>query len=266
MKNIGILITVAIAIIGGTWVVNQGINDALIENLKLTIRANENDIAKLKEKIPGTIFISEKEKKKISPELQERFIEAEKRKNEIIKKIVLVQADIFDPSSEISSLANLLKSSNKDERRNAIVGFFEIKNPNTALYLSDYFFSHQGETTSGYMPSIMEWIKLFDNFGLDEGLLFCINLIKEGDYFNSRTGYRELNYKVLSGIDISKFESELKSIALMSKDPLKRTWAKTIQNNSDEIKKNASIVKDRRSLFNILLDIEKLLQDKQKGE
>ena len=254
------VITVLSIVASAVWIVNQKINDNVISVHKLTISQLEKEINK---KSNSEIFISEAEKNKLSPELKDKLIEAEKTKNEILGKIVLKSMEVLDPSSEIKELADLLNSTDEEDRQKAITGFFEIKNPSTSLYLSEYFFSYQDEATKAHNPSIREWIWLFEKFGSEEGILFCINLMKEGDFFNSKVGYESLNEKVLGGEDISKFENELKSIALMSEDTLKRTWAKKILNNKKKINEDPSAKADTRSMFRVLLDIEKLLLEKQ---
>ena len=255
-KDVGILITIAFAIVAATWTINQQINSNLIVSL-------EKEIAKFKENSNGQIFISDNDKGKLTPKLKNELLEAEKRKNEIISQLLLNQSEVFKPSNEIKSLMNLLESKNREDHLKSITGFFEIQEPTTALYLSNYFFSNQEEATSGYMPSISEWIRLFDSFGNDEGTLFCINLMKDGEYFNAKIGYENLNSKVSMGDNIQKYENEFKSIALMSKDALKRTWAKKILNNYENIKKNPTNTKDNRTMIQILLDIEKHVQKKK---
>ena len=113
------------------------------------------------------------------------------------------------------------------------------------------------------MPHILDWIRLFEGFGENEGTLFCINLMNDGEYFNARVGFEKLNDKILMGADIPRFENELKSIALMSKDTLKRTWAKKLLRNYEEVKQNPPDEKTNRSIKRMLLDIEKLILSKE---
>lgn len=149
----------------------------------------------------------------------------------------------------------------KKDRQKGLLGFHEIRYEGSSLLLSEYFFSYQEEATSGYNPSIREWILLFDDFGIDEGSLFCINLIKEGNGFNSMVGYEYLKEKVESGRDIAKYSNELKKIALTSRDPLKRTWAKILLKSQDHVKNHPKRLKENRSLFRVLLDVESFLHE-----
>jgi hypothetical protein len=213
------------------------------------------------------IFISPEIKEKVSPAIREEFEKSKEIQQKIIREIVTLDKDAFDPKSEISELAKLLKSNDIKDRKKAVTGFHDIREPSTSLFLSDYFFSHQKEATEGYMPSIVEWIRLFFDFSKSEGITFCINLIRHEDEFQSRIAYGELVAVVQSGHDMSPYTTELSSMALNSNDALRRTWSKFILKSISEIKKtpqnksdSLSIKSDSRSMFRTILDIEEYLK------
>ncbi len=251
------------AVAGGTYTFTTAILDDRVNALQESVKIKEEKINQLQQQRRSDvdIFIPESIKEIADPKLIEDIKEAERNQKEITRRIIAIEPKTFDPSSEINELAKLLKSEDKDKRKNAILGFHEIRSKNASLFLSEYFFSHQDEATVGGMPSITQWIWLFEDFGIDEGTLFCINLIKEGDDFNSRTGYEELKERVESGRDISLYVDELKKMAIGSPEPLKRTWAKIILKIFDEVKENPKATKDNRSLFRVLLDIEKYVRE-----
>lgn len=188
-------------------------------------------------------------------EIAEEANNLERRRNELLNQVSSHIIQSLDPKSEVISLANLLSDSNPENQKKAIRGLFEIDDERSMLVLWRYFFENEEKATSGLSPSIYEWIRMMDDFGENDGIKFCIELIKSQDEHQSRVAFEQLKEWIYEGRNISEISGELNFLAMNSEDPLVRTRAKLLLNTSEKVEKQDEY-KDTRSLFRVLYDIE----------
>lgn len=257
---------ICVTCIGGTYQFTRSQLGDHIESLNERIKAKDEKIVELtqKAKAPAPLAaldIPTSLEQKLSPEIKQEVKEVETKRAEVIAKILAADATVFSPLSEVASLAKLLNSTAKEDRIKAVLGFHEIRDKSTGLYLSEYFFSHQEEATSGLMPSIGKWIRLFENFGESAGLSFKLNLMQRGSDFDARVAYeRLLDLVVDKEMDIASIESDLRMMAITASNPLHRTWAKVLISKNEERKLDQTRGScDRRSILGVLLDVEDYL-------
>lgn len=265
-----------VVIVAGTYTIAKFLNkshlealkeriitkDEKINDLEKTIEVQEANIQEAPKRelvVPSTIA------EKLPGDLRSKF---EQKKKELYEIIVVIQQNtenLFDPNSEIGNLSEMLKSEDVDIRKQGAKGLFSLNNENVLSLLSAYFFLHEDEATQAHLPSISEWLQHFDSLNCDSAISFCINLIKNGKGFNAEVAYKWLinrawginyNYE-----EIKPYYQELKGIALTNVSALRRTWVKKLIEFYDSVKDKQINACDQRTIFNIILDIEKYLKE-----
>lgn len=161
----------------------------------------------------------------------------------------------MDPKSEIIHLSDLLSDSSSENQEKAVRGLFEIGDEKGMLVLWNYFFENPERATSPFVASVIEWIWKMKAFGEEDGIRFCIELIKLRHGFYSQVAFEQLQQWIYEGTDISKFSDGLKVLAINSKDPLVRARAKLLLDTKQKVEKEG-YQRDARSIPGILLDIE----------
>lgn len=181
--------------------------------------------------------------------------ELEKKRNNLINQVSSQISQSLDPKSEIITLSNMLNDKNPDNQKRAIRGLFEIGNERALIVLWKYFFANPDMATSGYSPSISEWIWMMEEINIKDGINFCMELMKLKNEFYSRVGFEHLQDWINEGENFSDYTTELKSLAINSLDPLVRTRAKLLLQTKQKVEKEGKHL-ENRSLFRVLLDVE----------
>lgn len=269
-----IIVAVAIGMYSLTKYLNKQVIDALLqriqskderlEELSSTIKTLELKEQQQNPEHNKDLILPETTKGKLPIELVNKY---ERKQQELHEIIIIIQNEnenIFEPNSEISNLATMLKQGDQETRKQGVQGLLELRDENVTTLLLTYFFLHEEEATKGYLPSIGEWIRHFDSIKKDTAISFCINLIKNGENFNARCAYEWLlNNNTSSNNccdDMQPYMNELKAIAINHNDTLRRTWAKKLLEIYEFLLEHKDINIESRGLYQLVSDIEEYLK------
>ena len=265
-----IVVAVSIGVYTFTKYLNKQVVDAFqqrlnakdekLEDLKKQLEQYQTDI---KNENIKDLVLPNATKENLPIELINKY---EQKRNELNDIIVIIQnasSNIFEPNSEISNLAELLKQDDTNARKNGVKGLLELRDDNITSLLLSYFFLHEKEATIGIL-TIGEWIRHFDSISKDTCISFCLNLIKNGENFNAQCAYEWLlnnhcqhNYGYE---DLKPYIQELKVMAINHNEPLRRTWAKKLIEIYEFLKDFPGLNLKQRGMYQIVLDIESYLK------
>ena len=242
-------------------------NKELIKELR--VEKNKTNDVNLKANFNKTNIIPEVVLNQESgPELKKlalRISDLEKERANLLSRFADQSIDKFNPKGEVSKLIIQLNSSKQEMRLSAVKGLFNLKDKQTFSSLVAYFHKYPEEATRS--ESIVDWIWFL--FDLDEiaGTEFAIQLL-ESDISNySEIAYQKLEREIKSKKAAESAVPLLRSIALQSSSSLSRTRAKILLRTIERRIKEKYFSKDHdeRSLFRVLLDIEKLIKNMTKS-
>ena len=198
--------------------------------------------------------------KKLSEEI--KFLE--KQKEFLLKNLEEMSILSIDPRSEVGELSKQLSTVDDGKGKAKIINtLFALGDPITFQVLWSYFFKNPESVTTGHMPGIIQWIWLFDSMNPDYGTDFCIELVKGGSEFNGETAFQELDKRIREGRKLkAKQLLDIKQIALTSGDATVRMKMKMLLSSIERFKTEKP--RDSRSMFQVVLDIERKLNKSRK--
>ncbi|ANQ48600.1 hypothetical protein MY04_1223 [Flammeovirga sp. MY04] len=198
------------------------------------------------------------EKEDDSPELDKlksRIAILEQERNELLNELVEKSYNTLDPNSELITLLNELKSDSADIRIRGVNGLFILREPKSINALVNYYFDHNKEARR--VETEIRWITLIRRMNDEAGLEFAIEIMKYNDDYISRWGYDYLYEYIRDKQVMNILIKKLNPVALNHQNSLVRTRAKKLIKNYDDIISGKIELPDNRSLYGILLDIEK---------
>jgi len=223
----------------------------------VTINSNLND------PIPSTsqILSSDKESPDIK-DLKNKITLLENERNDLLNELIEKSYNNLDPNSELSVLIKELKSDSADLRKNAAIGLFILKDSKSINALINFYFSHNEEARR--IEPEFRWIRLIKNMNNESGLDFAIEIMKNEEDYISRWGYDFLLEDMRDKQSMELLIKKLNPIALNHQNSLVRTRAKKLINNYKLYIDGEQELPDNRSLFQVLLDIEKKVNKLEK--
>jgi hypothetical protein len=197
--------------------------------------------------------------------LVQKIQELESEKTSLVSKLSIQSQDALDPKSEVASLARQIKDSLKTNRIKALEGLFAIKDSSTLPILLSYYRKDPREATSSMETPIWKWFNVIWSIDDNEALKFMVEVLCSSDQFQSESAYDDL-YN-LPDVKYIKFVTpRLKEVALSNSDIMVRTRSKILLQHYQKQKQKDYRSEERRSIFQVLLDIEsdvKKIRDKK---
>lgn len=94
--------------IGATYTLTNQLFDNRVEVLNEKLKSKNDTIKQMqeanKQQEKPTIFVSDTIKEKIDLKLKEEIQKSEQKQRELLKQIVSLESDVFEPNSELSEL------------------------------------------------------------------------------------------------------------------------------------------------------------------
>lgn len=189
--------------------------------------------------------------------LLRKIEQLQKEKDNLYKEYIKISYTNLNPKSELSQLIKELNSKDEDIVEKAIEGLFLLKDSLSVQVLQDYYFENI-EALSSYSTTL-DWINLMWDINYDIGIDFTVKLFTNSDQAISDVAFWYFDKNIVGKKLMTKISNELKPIAMTNKSSFVRTRAKYIITEYEKRMNNES-VKDR-SMYEILLDIEKAIKD-----
>lgn len=274
LKTIVIVIFTTITIVGGSVFTivklsmddkNSALEFSVSEKTKV-IEEQKGQITQLKKSkkltypIPSTPnYIAQNNEDDEIVKLKEKVNQLENERNEILNELINKSYNNLDPKSELSILINELSSDSLELRKKALEGLFILKDPKSINALLAYYFNNINEATK--FKYYLDWIDLITELNKDAGQDFVIEMLKSDDDYMSRWAYKYFLEDIQTKDEMKEIIIKLNPIALNNPNTLIRTRAKTIISNFNKIIETNEKIPDNRSLFRVLLDIEKKIDN-----
>jgi len=274
LKTIAIVIFTTVTIVAGSvfTVVKLSMDDknsalefSVSEKMKV-IEEQKGQITQLKISkkliyaIPSTPkYIAQNNEDDEIVKLKEKVNQLENERNAILNELINKSYTNLDPKSELSILINELSSDSLGLRKKALEGLFILKDPKSINALLAYYFNNIKEAIQ--FKYYTDWIDLITDLNKDAGQDFVIEMLKNDDDFMSRWAYKYFLEDIQTKEEMKEINIKLNPIALNSPNTLTRTRAKTIISGFNRILETNEKIPDNRSLFRVLLDIEKKIDN-----
>ncbi len=274
LKTIVIVLFFTITVVGGAVYTivrlsmddkNSALEFSISEKTK-KLKEQKDEILRLKESgnltypIQSTTdYIAEGTENKEIIELKEKVIQLENERNIILNELVLKTYENLDPNSELSTLIKELSSDSYEIRSKAIEGLFIIKDPKSINALLAYFFKDSKEATN--IKYYNDWINLITTLDKNAGNDFVIEMLKSDDKYMSHWGYDYFLDDMENKEEMKELIIKLQPIAINHANTLTRTRAKKIISEYTKVIENNEALPDNRSMFRVILDIEKKIDD-----
>lgn len=274
LKTIAIVIFTTITIVGGSVFTivklsmddkNSALEYSVSEKANI-IEEQKYEITQLKKSnnltypIPSTPnYITQGNEDDEIIKLKEKVNQLENERNVILNELIKKSYDNLDPKSELSILINELSSDSLELRKKALEGLFILKDPKSINALLAYYFDNIDEALRfKYYPY---WIELITELNKEAGQDLAIEMLKSDDDYMSLFAYRYFLEDIQTKDEMDEVIIKLNPIALNNPNTLTRTRAKTIISNFNRIIETNEKIPDNRSLFRVLLDIEKKIDN-----
>ncbi|MBN1113273.1 MAG: hypothetical protein JXA53_10220 [Bacteroidales bacterium] len=194
--------------------------------------------------------------------LKSRIALLEKERNDLLNELVEKTYNNLEPTSELATLINELKSDSTEIRERGAKGLFILREPKSINALINYYFDYNGEARR--IEPEFRWIRLIRRMNNEAGLEFAIEIMKYDDDYISRWGYDYLYDDIRDKQAMELLVKKLNPVALNHQNSLVRTRAKKLINNYNDFINGKIELPENRSLFGILLDIEKKVDELKK--
>lgn len=148
-----------------------------------------------------------------------------------------------------------MSSDLKTKRKKALEGLFILKDPKSINALLAYYFNNPEEANDfKYYP---DWIEMISELNKEAGQDFAIEMLKSENDYMSFWGYSFFLEDIKSKDEMKQLISKLNPITINNSNVLTRTRAKYIIADYTNRLKNKDEIYDNRSMFRVILDIEK---------
>jgi len=194
--------------------------------------------------------------------LKSRIALLEKERNDLLNELVEKTYNNLEPTSELATLINELKSDSNEIRERGAKGLFILREPKSINALINYYFDYNREARR--IEPEFRWIRLIRRMNNEAGLEFAIEIMKYDDDYISRWGYDYLYDDIRDKQAMELLVKKLNPVALNHQNSLVRTRAKKLINNYNDFINGKIELPENRSLFGILLDIEKKVDELKK--
>ena len=277
LKTIIIALFSIITVVGGSvyTIVKLSMDD---KNSALEISVSERNtkIIELEEKLDElnrinkvaypiestTEYIAEGNNNSEIEKLKERVNQLENERNKILNELILKTYNDLDPKSELSVLIKELSSDSKEKRKKALEGLFILKDPKSINALLAYYFNNPEEANEfKYYP---DWIEMISELNKEAGQDFAIEMLKSENDYMSYWGYKFFLEDINSKDEMKQLVLKLNSVAINNPNTLTRTRAKYIIADYTNRLKSEDDINDNRSMFRVILDIEKKIDNIKK--
>jgi hypothetical protein len=199
-----------------------------------------------------TASANQQETKNLVQKIQELEVE----KTFLVSKLSIQSQDALDPKSEVATLARQLKDSLETNRIKALEALFAVKDSSTLPILLSYYRKDPHEATLSMETPIWKWFNLFWSIDENEALKFMVEVLCSSDRFQSESAYDDL-YALPDVKHIKFVTPRLKEVALSNNDIMIRTKSKLLLQHYQKQKQKDYRPEERRSIFQVLLDVER---------
>ena len=254
---------VVVTVAGGTFALTRFSAEQHIAALEEQLKSQRDrfqSLAPVESRPPNTSLpsptISASNDQEETKYLLRKIQDLETEKAVLVARLSLQSQDALDPASEVASLAKQLADTVKENRIKAIEGLFAIQDSSTVPIILSYFRRDPQEATSSIQTPIWQWFNFIWNIDRFEEMKFSIDVLSLSDDFLSRSAYDDL-YGLTKDEHVRFVIPRLKEVALSDRDVIVRTRAKLLLRHFQMLKQADYQPEDKRSLFQVLLDIEK---------
>ena len=255
------LFALIVIVVGATYLITK---DSISDNNEALKTVNEHldkeleSYKKKDSKIPIVTMESTSDSTQVK-ELFEKINKLEKERDILYKELIATSYSALDPKSELQQLLKALKSKDENLRKDALKALFMLKDSNSLEIMRKYYFDNLDEFSNGFRT--MDWINFMWDINYDVGIDFTIDLLQLDEPYTSEYAFTFLKQYIVGNDLMNKIINKLKPVALTSESTIVRTRAKYIIKEYN-YRIETDDKHDSRSIMNVLLDIEKLLKEK----
>lgn len=195
-------------------------------------------------------------RKDLAP-LAQRINDLEKERRVLLQDLVRQSKGALEPSTELAALVGQLSSPDLALRRQAVLGLFDLRDKQSVPSLLAYQREQPQEATDAPNPSIGEWLSLLWELDPAAAAEFSVLQLESEDKYAARWAYDYLRDSTLSREAMQRLQLPVKALALRSQSTLARTRAKLLLESYAARLEGRQRGVDNRSLFDVVLDIEK---------